>query len=209
MKAMIGSDFGGYTFNKAAKTVTLTGLAYNLTLNQILLITNVTDNMIIYNFADAAKGATQIVSNVITLDYDTSSMDNADILQIFVDVYTDEESFAGLLRRMNKLLESQAIVDSSGRQRVIADSIPTCAVTAITGLGPNVIGNTPGGDPTVIPFDPLTNIKDVDGSYLPNSGTKLPTPTMPVTERMVDQRWRIIDDTHRTYCDGIRTQLSW
>lgn len=209
MKALIGSDLGGYTFNKTAKTVTLTGLSYNLTLNQILLITNVTSNVIIYNFTDVAKGATQIVNNVITLTYNTSSMSNTDILQIFVDVYTDEESFAGLLRRMNKLLESQAIVDSSGRQRVTADSIPTCAVTNLTGLGPNVTGNTPGGDPYLIPFDPLTNIKDEWGAYIPGTGTKLPTPTMPVTERVVDQRWRICDDTHRTYCDGIRRQLSW
>jgi len=60
----------------------------NYLLSDLLLITNTTDNQIIYNFSDSTKGAT--VSNngnntIVTLNYDTSSMSAQDSLQIFVD----------------------------------------------------------------------------------------------------------------------------
>jgi hypothetical protein len=72
-----------YSFSAADKTVTL--LDYTtLKLEGVLLITNVTDNVIIYNFADATKGGT-VSGNVISLDYDTATMDNTDSLQIFYD----------------------------------------------------------------------------------------------------------------------------
>lgn len=70
-----------YTFDKTAKTVTFTDYV-TIRLDSILLVTNVTDNIIIYNFANAALGGT-VSANVLTLDYDTSAMDNADKLQIF------------------------------------------------------------------------------------------------------------------------------
>lgn len=72
-----------YTFNAAAKTITFTDYG-SITLEAVLLITNVTDNIIIYNFAAVGKGGT-VATNVLTLDYDTTSMDNADDLQIFYD----------------------------------------------------------------------------------------------------------------------------
>jgi predicted RNA-binding Zn ribbon-like protein len=72
-----------YSFDKTAKTVTLTDYT---TINQagLLLITNTTDGQIIYNFADPTAGAT-VAGNVITLEYDTTSMDNGDALQIYYD----------------------------------------------------------------------------------------------------------------------------
>ena len=56
----------------------------------ILLVTNVTDGIIIYNFANPALGAScvfteEINSTVLTLDYDMSAMSDADNYQIFVD----------------------------------------------------------------------------------------------------------------------------
>lgn len=70
--------------------------------NEILLITNTTDNIIIYNFSDSARGgttefvsgntinfptATSINNGVTTLylNYSTSSMSSTDNLQIFVE----------------------------------------------------------------------------------------------------------------------------
>lgn len=73
----------GYTFDKTAKQVTFTGYA-SITLENVLVITNVTRNVIIYNFADATKGGTA-ATNVLTLTYDTSSQANTDQLQIFYD----------------------------------------------------------------------------------------------------------------------------
>ena len=72
-----------YTFDASAQTITFTGYG-SILLESVLLITNVTDNIIIYNFADTAKGGSAS-TNVLTLDYDTTTMDDADDLQIFYD----------------------------------------------------------------------------------------------------------------------------
>lgn len=82
-KQLIGVNLGAYTFDATNKQVTLSGID-PLTLDQILLITNVTTNTIIYNFADSTLGGS-ISANVITLTYDTTSMNNTDILQVFVE----------------------------------------------------------------------------------------------------------------------------
>ena len=50
-KKIVGIDVGNYTFDKTNKTITFLSTG-TLSLEQILLITNVTDNIIIYNFAD-------------------------------------------------------------------------------------------------------------------------------------------------------------
>lgn len=72
-----------YTFDASAKTVTFTDYT-TIRLDSVLLITNVTDNIIVYNFADPLLGGT-VATNVLTLTYDTTSMDDADKLQIFYD----------------------------------------------------------------------------------------------------------------------------
>lgn len=54
-------------------------------LEQILLITNVTDQIIIYNFADTSLGGT-IYGNILTLEYDTTSMEDSDDLQVYIDI---------------------------------------------------------------------------------------------------------------------------
>lgn len=61
-----------YAFDKTAKTVTFGDYA-SIKLDGILLITNVTRNIIIYNFANPALGGT-VATNVLTLAYDTSAM---------------------------------------------------------------------------------------------------------------------------------------
>ena len=72
-----------YSFDASERKVTLTN--YNpIVLDRLLMITNVTDNIIIYVFNDPAKGAT-VATNVVTLTYDTTSMDDSDKLQIFYD----------------------------------------------------------------------------------------------------------------------------
>ena len=58
-----------------------------ITLDQILLVTNVTSNTIIYNFADLTRGG-YLQGNVLVLSASTASMLNTDRLQIFVDDLT-------------------------------------------------------------------------------------------------------------------------
>lgn len=83
MKKLVTS----YAFNAAAKTITFTGYAA-IELSRILLITNVTDNKVIYNFTNAALGGT-VSTNILTLLYDTTTMSNTDSLQIFYDEAVD------------------------------------------------------------------------------------------------------------------------
>ena len=78
-----------YLFDASAQIIKF--LDYTtIDLERVLLITNATDNIIIYNFADATKGGT-VAANVLTLDYDTTSMDDADKLLIF---YQEKDSDA-------------------------------------------------------------------------------------------------------------------
>lgn len=81
-----------YSFNKTAKTITFSDYT-TIRLDGILLITNVTRNIIIYNFAAPTKGGT-VLGNVLTLTYDTSSMNNADKLLIYYDDTTDDIALA-------------------------------------------------------------------------------------------------------------------
>jgi hypothetical protein len=110
--------FEDYTFNAATKQITFNTTSV-VGLEQLLVITNVTDNIIIYNFADPSAGGT-IANNVLTLDYDTTSMSNTDNLQIFLDNLESPASdeMLRLMGRMVKLLEPSAVQDVGGRQRV-------------------------------------------------------------------------------------------
>jgi hypothetical protein len=74
-----------YTFDASARTITASD--FNK-LSELALITNVTDNIIIYNFADAAKGGV-LSGRVLTLDHDTTLMDDTDKLQIITHAGTD------------------------------------------------------------------------------------------------------------------------
>lgn len=81
-KVMVGVDYGSYSFNAASSQVTLNLNGVPPKLESVLLITNVTDNIIIYNFANPALGAT-LSGNVLTLDYSTVAMSDTDKLQIW------------------------------------------------------------------------------------------------------------------------------
>jgi len=117
--------FEDYTFNAASKQITFNTTSV-IGLSQLLIITNVATNTIVYNFADPNAGGT-ITNNVLTLDYNTTSMNNSDNLQIFLDSLltpaSDEmlqsvEDQTELLRRMVKLLEPSSRANPAGIQQV-------------------------------------------------------------------------------------------
>ena len=198
MKRLLGTDVAGnYAFNPTAKTVTFSGLSQSITLANILLITNVTRNTIIYNFADVATGATSFNNNVLTLTFDTTSHSSGDVLQIFLDLESKEESLHDLLRRMNKLLESNAVVDSSLRQRVTIDAIGPA--TAITTTVP-VSG-------TVSPSNAVATQLIASAAANPYTLTSLTTAT--VMEGPLHQLWRVADDSRTLYASAIRSKLTF
>lgn len=105
-----------YSFDSAAKTVTFTDYT-TIRLDSLLLITNVTDNVIVYNFADPLLGGT-VSGNVLTLTYDTSAMDNADKLQIFYDDADVAPANAELQTTLNSL--TQTLQELTARLAVLA-----------------------------------------------------------------------------------------
>lgn len=200
MKKMLGVDTAGnYAFNASAQTITFSNLSYTLTLANILLITNVTANTIIYNFASSTTGAVSFTNNVLTLDYNTTSMNNSDVLQIFLDVESYEESLATLLRRMNKLLESNAVVDSQLRQRITLDSIgPATAITTTVPVSGTVTANVNNAIATQLIASAAAN---------PYTLTSLTTAT--VMEGPLHQLWRVADDSRTLYASAIRNKLTF
>jgi hypothetical protein len=126
-KVLIGRDLGGYTFDKVSKTITFSG--FNCSLDGLLMVTDVTNNTIIYQFNDPAKGGS-LVNNTLTLDYDTNvvAFRNNDNLQIF---YWSEAPQGVTLSEIDSLIARR---DLSILRRVEND----------TPLGKNVvIANTP------------------------------------------------------------------
>jgi len=132
-----------YTFNPVAKTVTFTDYA-SLDLSDVILITNVTDGTIIFNFA-SPNLVGSVAANVLTLNYDTSAMSSTDKLAIYLDdSYTPASDEAlVLLRRMVKLMEPLAVQDSLQRQRVVVDA--SIGVTTVNNI--NNLGGLGGVDP--------------------------------------------------------------
>lgn len=84
MKVLVKS----YTFTPSTRRIVFSDYA-NIDLEQLLLITNTTSNTIIYNFAKQGLGATKVNANTIELSFDTTSMNSADRLQIFIEAPSD------------------------------------------------------------------------------------------------------------------------
>jgi hypothetical protein len=87
-----------YIFDPAARTLKVIG---NIKLEDLLLVTNVTDGIIIFNFADPGKGATRTWTSqgtqsifspflndgytTFTFTFDTTAMSSTDKLNIYID----------------------------------------------------------------------------------------------------------------------------
>ena len=212
MKKLLGTDaVGSYTFTPASNTITLSGLAQDVSLQNFLLITNTTANTIIYNFADPTTGAVSFNNNILTLDYNTSAMASTDLLQIYVDLPSYEETLHDLLRRMNKLLESNAVVDTRLRQRITIDAIgnstagqsPTEVTTTIPVSG-SVTAAVSGATTLSIAANDL---QYVQSNQVSPYATKSNTTLLHVVCGLVDERWRIIEEARTAYGTAIRPNL--
>lgn len=124
MKKLVTS----YTFNAAAKTV----ISADFTDHEgILLITNVTDNIIIYNFADATCGGT-LSGTTLTLTYNTTTMSNTDALQIFYDdgkTALDSELTESLQELIQRLAPLASAIANVGGIALRTQGIGTFAVS--------------------------------------------------------------------------------
>lgn len=191
MKQLIGHDIGSYTFNAASKTITFNNITL-FTLDQILLITNSTSGIIIFNFADPLAGGI-LVNNVLTLTYNTTAMANTDALQIYVDlpstVANDNAAMIDnythvLLERIATAVGSLATQDQQQRQRVSIDAAPASLTVGTLPTLANV--TTLGTLTTVSNPVPLGNL---------------------ATLSLVDPKFLFIDIARNAYATGIRTAL--
>lgn len=99
----------GYTFDASEKTVVHADFS-DITLEGIQLITNTTDNIIIYNFADATKGGT-LSTDTLTLTYDTTSMSDTDKLMILVDDAVTTQTVSGTVTANLSATDNQVLDD--------------------------------------------------------------------------------------------------
>lgn len=185
--------FENYSFNAASKQIT-----FNTTdvigLENLLLITNVTNNTIIYNFADSTKGGT-ISNNVLTLTYNTTGMSSTDILQIFLDntlTPASEESLQ-YLKKIVQLLTPLATQDSSQRQRITIDNVSQTATSGTAGALLVTQASAPNLQVTA---------NQAAAANL-NANVNI------ITNGGVDPRYQIIDAARLTYAQGIRRNLTF
>jgi hypothetical protein len=166
-----------YAFNAGTRTITITGRTVRR--EQLVLITNVTTNTVIYNFADSALTASSyttsqvsnVESTVIVLTYNTGSMSNTDKLSIIVDETNETFYPAEYLMDANQKLKvstPQSLIDTDfeyGTQPTKWETIsllnnrpsafydPTAAITltAISGAGTRTVTLNWSGTPSVAP----------------------------------------------------------
>jgi hypothetical protein len=111
---------GDYSFNAAAKQVTFSSYV-NIEIENVLLITNLVDGEIIYNFNDVTRGGT-VATNVLTLTYDTTLMSNSDELQIWYWDVTATQSISGTVSLSSGTLDNTTLY--SGNVSVIGALAP-------------------------------------------------------------------------------------
>lgn len=168
-KVMIGVDYGSYSFNAASSQVTINLPSGSPKLEGVLLITNVTDNIIIYNFSDAALGGV-LSGNVLTLDYSTVAMSNSDRLQVWYYAEETPES-----RLIENLATNQPIPDNAGRMRVILEGTNNINIVSSVSSVSTVA--------TVSTVTGLTNIGGFSGA--PVVGALLQTPVEVQMQKIV------------------------
>lgn len=123
-----------YAFNKTGKQVVFLGDDCPESIEEILLITNVTRGEIIYNFADKLSGGT-LVGNVLTLNRDTTLMNDDDSLQIFTERDGVVDGLNEVVRTVNTLKRALGMPDTAGRLRVNLETGGTIgAVSNINGF---------------------------------------------------------------------------
>lgn len=133
-----------YVFDPVSKTVTLLNLKEQLKLEQILWVTNVTANVVLYNAIDAALGGV-ISDNILTLDYNTAAMNSADSLQIYIDSSIAEQTYltellengiAEIVHQLQAIRNDGGMADPAGRVRVAVESgsiaVSSGTITTVT-----------------------------------------------------------------------------
>lgn len=154
--------FKNYSFSASAKTITFNEA---ISLEGITTITNLADNVLIYQFNNPSLGATlSSDGKVLTLAFDTTSMSDSDKLQIGYGVPSQQalnlasEETLSFLKFILQLLKPLGITTGAGSNRL---SVDVNAVTGTIGTVTTVTGVTTVT--TVTTVSTLSNISQVGG----------------------------------------------
>lgn len=139
-----------YSIVSSALTI---NAGFNFNLENILLVTDVDNNDILYNFADPSKGGT-LVGKVLSLDY-AGSTNVSTRLQIWIDDGKPPASDASvqallavaarldsLMTLLQRSIFGLSLPDAAGRVRMTQDSGATFATTISSGTVTTVSGVT-------------------------------------------------------------------
>jgi len=130
-----------YTFTASAKTITFNDYE-EIIHSGVLLITNVTDGIIIYNFASPLLSGV-VANNILTLTYSTVAMSDTDSLQIWYDdgitasnVKEDDELSLVIRLLLMKAVESPVWYDIATNALRITGTVAISAgtITTVTGV---------------------------------------------------------------------------
>lgn len=93
-----------YSFSATDKKITFHDRQW-IDTNKLALITNLTTGEVIYQFQRVGKGITDVDGAEITLEFDTSTMDNTDVLRIDLnEETTDRESKRNKINEYNSTI---------------------------------------------------------------------------------------------------------
>lgn len=197
-----------YVFVAATGKVTF--LDYTtVRLDSVLMIVNVTSNVLIYAFNDPALGGS-VVGNVLTLAYATTGMADSDKLMIYYDdsaAQPAEDATAvgineavRLLTRMAKYMDALQVTDQQGRIKVCLDSLSNGPRSgAVTGT---MIASNPGANALpVILFEATSQpaISIVSTSTSSTTGVMFALPDV----------WKYVDSARLNFDQAIRSKLSF
>jgi hypothetical protein len=163
-----------YVFTPGAPNVGTISVLGNYDIKRLLVITNVTRNIILYNFADPSKGATYNYSSATgrttyTLATNTATMSSSDKLQIYVD--SDVQAITPSLTLTDptdkfRVTQPQALIDT--------DFEYGTQITKWENLG--LINNRPFAFSTGTPISGVNYILNPTGSRTVTVGLQGATP---------------------------------
>lgn len=167
-----------YTFNTVAKTITLTDIA-TVRLDKLALITDVTTNKILYNFANSSIATATVATNVITLSALQGGEANGDKLRIDYDVESSDTS---------------AFADTTSPVSASSLPLPTGAATAAKQDTGNTSLSSIDGKITAVNTGAVVVSS---GSVTANAGTNLNTSALALSATQTDrsQFTKITDGT--------------
>lgn len=165
MKKLIGHDVGSVTFDAVGGTVTFAGV--ELEQEQLLLVTNATRGVILYNFASAPKGGV-LVGGVLTLTVSTAGMADTDALQVYADLpeyqpatEAKQDQIAALAQEIKTLSDTMLYFTTAMLDKMPLLDNRDSAMVNITGGSTTVAGTVPalgtlnnlnGGNVALLPY---------------------------------------------------------